>query len=111
EAGERLHVEIVGGLVEDEEIRGAKEELRERHAGALASGERGDGLPRALRREEEAREIAPDVHRAAAEFEPLAPAGDVLGDGSIQLETRARLIEIRRHRVLPQAHPAPREWA
>ncbi len=52
EAFEHLHVEVVAGLVEDEEVVVLLRELQEGHAGALPAGEAGDALVVRLVREE-----------------------------------------------------------
>ena len=55
---ERLDVEVVGRLVEHQQVRGLREEPREQQAVALAARQRLDRRLRALRREQEVAEIA-----------------------------------------------------
>src|SRR5260370_682342 len=58
---EGLDVEVVGGLVQDEDVGGAREEAREEQAVALAAGEHAHRRVGAPRREEEVAEVAHDV--------------------------------------------------
>ena len=67
ERAERRHVEVVGGLVEDDEVGAAREDLGERDARALAAGERADRLALLVGVEEEALQVAAHVERLAAD--------------------------------------------
>ena len=90
---ERLDVEVVGGLVHDEQVAGGEEEAGEEQAGALAAGEGGDGRPGALGREEEVLQVAEDVAPDAVHDDVLVVAGEVLADGGGGVERRAELVE------------------
>ena len=61
---ERGDIEVVGGLVEDEDVGWLQHEAGNKHAGALASAEAGDGLVELFAGEEEAGCVAGDVDDA-----------------------------------------------
>ena len=58
---ERLDVEVVGRLVQDQHVRRLGEQLRQQQPAPLAAGEVLDQAPRALGGEEEVLEVAEDV--------------------------------------------------
>ena len=60
---ERLEVEVVGRLVEHQQVRGRGERAGEHEAAALAAGERADRLAGLLRREQKILHVADDVAR------------------------------------------------
>src|SRR6185312_5981798 len=61
---ERGDVEIVGGLVKQENVSGLKHELRDQHPCPLASGKAADRLVELLAGEEKARRPAGNVNHA-----------------------------------------------
>ncbi len=78
----RVEVEVVGGLVEEEDVRGLQEHLGEGEAVALAAGEDGDLLVDVVPLEEEAAEDRPEhgAHRDGAR------RGHLLEDGARRVE-------------------------
>ena len=58
---ERLDVEVVGRLVQHQQVRRPREQAREQQAVALAAREHRDRRLRALRRKQEVPEVADDV--------------------------------------------------
>ncbi len=92
---ERLDVQVVRRLVEHEHVGRAREQPREQQPVALAARQRLDGRPRALGRKEEVLEVAVDVARDAADRHRVAAVGHRVDDGSLGIELRALLIEVR----------------
>lgn len=68
EPGDALDVEVVGGLVEDDQVGFAEEELGERDAAALTAGERADDGVEALAE-------AGQVEAAEEAFDDVADPG------------------------------------
>ena len=101
---ERLDVEVVGGLIEHEDVGGAREEPREEQAVALAAGEHRHSCVRAARREEEVAEVAHDVLLAARRLDPFRAGADGVGDGFLKIERGAELVEVGGLHVRAQAH-------
>src|SRR5436190_9425398 len=91
---QRLNIEVVGRLVEHEQIRRPREELRKDHAVALAARQRRDRRQRALRRKKKVREIGHDVLLVSMNGHVLAAFADDLGYGLARVELAAKLIEI-----------------
>ena len=58
---DRLDVEVVGGLIEDEKVGGGEEGAGQGHAALLATGEYGDGLEDIVAPEEEGAEERADL--------------------------------------------------
>ena len=58
---QRLDVEVVGRLVQDQHVRRPGEQLGQQEPAPLAAGEELDQAPRPLGREEEVLEVADDV--------------------------------------------------
>ena len=82
---EGLEVEVVGRLVEDEEVGRAGERAGEHQPSALAAGERLHRRPRLLGAEEEVLHVADDVARLAADDDRIAASvGQRVGDGRLR---------------------------
>ena len=64
---QRLDVEVVGRLVEDQHVRGTREQPREQQPVALAARQQLHRRLRALAREQEIREVADHVPRLAVD--------------------------------------------
>src|SRR3970282_2133399 len=94
EGFEGLDVEVVRGLVEDEEIGRAREELGENHAVALPAGEGRNGSSRALGAEEKVGQIGDDVLLASVQRDVVAAFTDGLGNGLGRTELTAQRIEV-----------------
>ena len=83
---DRVDVQIVGRLVEQEDVRAALEHAGEVDAVALAAGEDADFLLLVGAGEAEAADVGAGVHlRAGAELERLLPVADRLPDGRVVL--------------------------
>ncbi len=91
---ERLHVEIVGRLIEDQQVGRAGEQLGEDDAIPFPAGQRLDLCHRAFRREQEALQVADDVPVLAVELDVGPAVTDVLGDRLFLVERFAQLVEI-----------------
>src|SRR5690606_28899534 len=87
-------VEGVGGLVEEDEVGGAREQDGEGDAGPLAARERADLLGVARGVEEEALEVAGDVEGVTAEVEAAPALDDVVVDAAAVVEAGAGLVEV-----------------
>jgi len=103
---ERFDVEVVGGLVEHQDVGGAREEAREEQAVPLAAGEHRDFRVGAPRREEEVAEVAHDVLPPRGQLDPLGALADGVGHGRFRIERFAQLVEVGRLQVRAQAHAA-----
>ena len=94
---ERFEIEIVGRLVEHQQVRRLCQRAREREAAALAAGERADRRAGLLRREQKIPHVADDVARLPAdEHLVAAPAGQRVAHRCVRIERFAALVE-RRH--------------
>jgi hypothetical protein len=78
---EGFEIEIVGGLVEDQEVRRLRQRAGEHQPAALAAGQRLHRRARLLGAEEEVLHVADDVAALAADDDRVAaPAGEHVGD-------------------------------
>src|SRR6185437_12378214 len=104
---EGFEVEVVGGLVEDEDITGQRQEARKAQAAAFAARQffdRGAGL---LGREQEVLHVAHDVLGHAIDDQRVGPAGgDRLLEGRGRIEPGAALVEGRDFEVGAEADAA-----
>jgi len=96
---ERFDVEVVGGLVEHQDVGGAREEAREEQAVPLAAGEHRHLGVGAARREEEVAEIANHVLAPIGRLDPFGAGADGVGDCLLVVEHGAQLVEVRRLHV------------
>ena len=80
------NVEVVGGLVEEEDVGGLKHEAGDEDAGALASAEAADGLVELLGGEEKTVGPGGDVDDAVLKDDGIG----VRGEGAAQGERRDR---------------------
>ena len=71
---ERVGIEIVGRLVEHQQVRGQGERTGEREAAALAARQLADRRARLLGREQEVAHVADDVLRLAVDDDVVAAA-------------------------------------
>src|SRR3954466_8370473 len=78
---EGFEVQIIGRLVEHQEVCGLKHEPGEEHTALLATRELADCHLALLRSEEKAIEIAPDVYAAAAVVDMVAQRTDRADEG------------------------------
>ena len=86
-----LDVEVVRRLVEDEEVRAAEHHHRERNAGPLTAGERGDAPLHLVAGEAEAAEVS--LHQAA--LPRRTQVGDRVVERLLERELREVLAVVR----------------
>ena len=91
ERAQRLGVEVVGRLVEEEDVGAGLEQLGEMDAVALAAGERADLLLLVAALEVEGADIGARVHLALAELDDVVAVGDLLPDGLVGRRASSRL--------------------
>ena len=91
---QRIDVEIVGRLVEQQHVGAGLQHLGQMHAVALAARQRADLLLLVGALEVERRAIAARVHLALAEQDQLVAAGDFLPHVLLAVERVARLVDI-----------------
>ena len=123
ERPERVDVEVVGGLVEQEHVAAGAQQLGQVDAVALASGELADLLLLVGAVEVERRDVLPAVDLLAAHEQEVLPAGDLLVDGLRRVERVAALVDVgelhrradrdraRVDRLLSREHPEQRRLA
>src|SRR5690606_14035937 len=100
ERPERVDVEVVGRLVEQQQIGARLQHLGEMDPVALAAGELPDLLLLVRALEVEARDIGAARHLALAELDLVEPVRDLFPDGAVGCQRVARLIDIAElHRV------------
>src|SRR5262249_34372353 len=103
ERSQRVDVEIIGGLVEQDQVRAALEQLGQVHAVALAARHVLDALLLIGAREIERRRVSARVDLALAELDLIEAARDLLPDGLATLERVARPVHVRELDRLTQA--------
>src|SRR5450756_569435 len=89
----RREVEVVRGLVEDEQVRLLQHEPREEQPALLAAREATHLHVLLLLLEQEPVEVAPDVDERAAVIDVVPFGADRLRDGRLRIETVAALLE------------------
>jgi hypothetical protein len=104
---ERVHVEIVGRLVEHEQVARLREQLGEQETRALAARQRLHRPVRLPLLEQKIPEIGHDVLRAAVDEDGVAAVAQRLAQGRFGFERFALLVEIDRRQPVSQPH-APR---
>ena len=104
---QRLDVEVVGRLVEDQHVRRPGEQLRQQEPAPLAAGEELDQAPRPLGREEEVLQVAEDVPGLAVDRDRVVLA-DVLLDRLLLVERRPSTGRSRRPPGWSRGGPSPR---
>src|ERR1035437_1332354 len=87
-------VEIVGGLVEQQQVGGLEHETRDQDARLLAGGEARYGPIELAAVEQEAFGPAGDVNRAVAKDDGVAMRAEALAQGLGGIEALARLVEV-----------------
>ncbi|MNJ46401.1 hypothetical protein D3C77_415290 [compost metagenome] len=104
---QRVHVEVVGRLVEDQQIGGLGQGARQQQAVALAARQGGDGLLQLGFLEQEVLGVGGDVHGAAAHQDAVAAARrQRVPQGHVGLQPLARLVEVEGFEVGAHAHGA-----
>ncbi len=94
EGPQRVDVEIVGRLVEQQQVAAALEELREVHAVAFAAGQRTHLALLVAALEVEPRHVGPRRDFTLAEHHLVAAVRNLLPDGLVGVERIARLVHI-----------------
>ena len=91
ERAQRVDVEIVGRLVEQQQVAALLQQLRQVHAVALAARQRADLplLPGAL--EVEPRDVGARGDLALAQLDLVEAAGNLLPDGLVRVDSASRL--------------------
>ena len=95
ERAQRVDVEVVGGLVEEEHVAARLEQLREMDAVALAARQVLDELLLVAAAEVEPRRVLARVHLALAEQDDVLVLGDLLPHRVLRVEAAARLVDVR----------------
>ena len=106
-ARKRVDVEVVGRLVEQEQVRAALQHFGEMHAVALAARQLADLLLLVRALEVEGADIGSAVHLALAERDDVVAAGDFLPDVLLAVERVARLIDIAKLNALADLDRRP----
>src|SRR5438477_8786079 len=96
ERAERVHVEIVRRLVEEQHVDAGAEALAEMHAVALATGKVPDLLLLVRATEVERRRVGARVATAVADLDVLLSAGDLFPDRLRGIERVAGLRHVRK---------------
>ena len=94
ERPQRVDVEVVGRLVEQDHVGAGLEQLGQVHPVALAARELADLLLLVGALEVEGADIGARRHRALAELDLLQPARDLLAHGLVGVERVAALVDI-----------------
>ena len=94
EGAQRVDVEVVGRLVEQQQVRPALQQLGQVQAVALAAGEVADALLLVGAAEVEAGDVGARVDVALADDQPVLAAGDGLPDRLLGLEVGAHLVDV-----------------
>src|SRR4051812_32678731 len=95
ERAERVDVEVVRRLVEQQQVAAGAQQLGQVQAVALAAGQLGDLLLLVGALEVDARDVLAAVHHAVADLELVEAVGDLLPDGLVVGERVARLVDVR----------------
>jgi len=90
---ERFRVEVVGRLVENQDVRGDAEEFGKKEAIVFAPGEGSDRRQDLCRREEKILEIPDDMPGRTVHNDGIVAAGDIVLERLVFIELRAELIE------------------
>src|SRR5262245_65759394 len=107
ECAQRVDVEVVGRLVEQQEIAAALEHDRKVHAIALAAREVADALLLIGALEVERGDIGARRDLAVAELDLILAVGDLLPDGLRRIEGVTALVDVRQlDRVADAQRPA-----
>ena len=86
EGAQRVDVEVVGRLVEQQHVAAGLEQLGQVHAVALAAGQHADRLLLVGALEVERGDVGAAVHLAVAELDDVLAVGDLLEHGALVVE-------------------------
>ncbi len=96
ERAQRLHVEVVGRLVEQQDVAAGLQELGHVDAVALAARQQADLLLLVAALEVEGAAVGAGVHLRVAELDDLGAARDLLPHGLVGIERVAGLVDVGR---------------
>ena len=94
ERPQRVDVEVVRRLVEEQDVAARAQELREVDAVPLAARQVGDALLLIRAPEVEPRDVLARVHLSLAELDRVVTARDLLPDVVRRVEVGARLVDV-----------------
>ena len=94
ERAQGVHVEVVGRLVEEEDVAARAQELREMDAVPLAAREVLDELLLVAAAEVEPRDVLARVDLALAELDHVLVAGDLLPHRVLPVQGAPRLVDV-----------------
>src|SRR4051812_25247996 len=94
ERAQRVHVEVVRRLVEQQHVRAALQHFRQVHAVPLAARQLPDRLLLVATPEVEPRRVLPRVDLLLAEQDDVLAPGDLLPHGVLRREVAARLVDV-----------------
>ena len=97
-------IEVVGGLVQHQNIGGTGEQARQQQAVAFTARETFHRRTGALRREQEVFQIADDVLLLTADFDEIAALADGVRQGGLFVQLGAELVEIGDRQLGSQLH-------
>ena len=104
---QRLQIQIVGRLVQNQQVRRRGQHLRQQQPRAFATGQHLHRRTRLRRREEKIFQIARHMARLAAdEHSVAAAAGQYGADHGFRLQGHAVLVQRRHHHIGPDLHIA-----
>ena len=104
---QRFQIEVVGGLVQHQQVGGLGERARQHQAAALAAGQRAERRARLLRREQEILHVADDMLGLSADRDGIAAAaGQGFAERPVGIETFAALVERGHGEVGAEPHRA-----
>ncbi|OPZ82776.1 MAG: hypothetical protein BWY76_02605 [bacterium ADurb.Bin429] len=89
-----IHVQVVGGLVEEDDIRPLREHLRQVNAVALAAGEIAHLLLLVGALEIKAGDVGAGIERPPADGDGLLPAADLFPYGVVAVQRLATLVHV-----------------
>ena len=103
---ERLDVEVVGRLVEHQQVERPREEPRQQQPVALAARQHAHRGARAFRRKEKVLQVAHHMLAGAVDLDVLGAVADVLQHGAIGIELLAQLVEVGDLEIGPEPDAA-----
>src|SRR5436305_7827970 len=107
ERAQRVDVEVVGRLVEQEHVAPAAQELGEVDSVALAAREVADALLLVAAPEVEPRDVLAGIHLALPQLDRVEAAADLLPDRRRRVEVGARLVDVRELNRVADAQYTP----
>ena len=91
---QRLDIQIIGRLIQHQNIGWFGEQTRQQQAIALATRQGFDRRMRALWREQKVAQIADDVFAHAIDLDPIRAGANGVGQGFFQIQLRTHLVKI-----------------